>query len=337
MLFPYDDLHSTMHLLNVNNISKKEAGNYAVNKLSFSQNYLQRLAIAGETGSGKTTLLKMIAGWIQPDEGTIHLYNDPVLGPEEKLMAGRKEIAYLSQHFELRNNYWVHEILEYANELSTKEAKNLYRVCRVDHLLKRRTDQLSGGEKQRIALARLLSSSPQLLLLDEPFSNLDRKHKQIIKSVLRDITDNLKISCILVSHDAQDVLSWAERILVMNDGQIIQQGSPTEVYQKPVNSYCAELFGEYNLIDPSTSPLLAATIFPEGQTKKFLIRPENIKLDIESKNCIKGIVQNCSFFGNYYLIDVLIEQMNIKVEQSFPIQIGDEVFLSFSKHSLSFV
>jgi iron(III) transport system ATP-binding protein len=156
-------------------------------RISFTQQKARKLAIAGETGSGKSTLLKMIAGLAQPAEGEIRFRGERVLGPQERLVPGQPGIAYLSQHFELWNNYRVEEILSYANDLSVEAAAALYAICRIDHLLARRTDQLSGGERQRIALARLLVRPPRLLLLDEPFSNLDHIHKSLLKTVIRDI------------------------------------------------------------------------------------------------------------------------------------------------------
>ena len=117
----------------------------------------------------------------------------------------------------------MEELLEYANKLPATEAASLYKLCRIDHLLKRKNDQLSGGEKQRIALARLLVGSPKLLLLDEPFSNLDLIHKNILKSVIEDIGERMKLTCMLTSHDPMDTLSWADEIIVRKDGQIIQQ------------------------------------------------------------------------------------------------------------------
>ena len=319
-----------MALLTVSGISKHEKGIYSVKGIYFDQQPLQKIAVAGETGSGKTTLLKMIAGWIQPDEGEIRFRGERILGPLEQLIPGRKEIAYLSQHFELRNNYWIHEILEYANELSQKEADTIYAVCRIEHLLKRRTDQLSGGEKQRIALARLLTSSPQLLLLDEPFSNLDMTHKNIIKSVIADIGNKLNISCILVSHDALDVLSWAEMVLVMKEGQIIQQGSPEQVYRQPVNSYCAGLLGAYNIIEREKGTAFLDLPGINPTAKQLLIRPEHIFIETTDKSDLRGIVQSSLFWGNYYTVDVLIDQHLIRVQTSNNLfGTGDEVFLSF--------
>jgi len=319
-----------MALLTVSGINKHEKGNYSVKDIYFDQQPLQKIAIAGETGSGKTTLLKMIAGWIQPDEGEMRFRDERILGPFEQLIPGRKEIAYLSQHFELRNNYWVYEILEYANELSQTEANTIYTVCRIEHLLKRRTDQLSGGEKQRIALARLLTSSPQLLLLDEPFSNLDMTHKNIIKSVITDIGNKLNITCILVSHDALDVLSWAETVLVMKEGQIIQQGTPEQVYRQPLNSYCAGLLGAFNMIDMKKATAFSNLPGINPTAKQILIRPEHVLIETTGKPGLRGIVQNSLFWGNYYTVDVMVDQDLIRVQTSNNLfATGEEVFLSF--------
>lgn len=196
-----------MGFLEINNISKIQDGKWVVDDVSFSQAPFQKMAIAGETGSGKSTLLKMIAGLIQPDKGMIYFKDKHVLGPDYKLIPGHKDIAYLSQHFELRNSYRVEELLSYANKLTDEMANAIFEVCMINHLVKRKTDQLSGGERQRIAIARLLIGSPELLILDEPYSNLDLIHKNILKNVIREIGESLNITCLMVSHDPTDILS----------------------------------------------------------------------------------------------------------------------------------
>ena len=237
-------------LLKVSGISKQVGKDFALQEISFIQQSHQKIAIAGATGSGKTTLLKIIGGRAQADSGEVFFENKRVPGLAEKLIPGHPGIAYLSQHFELRNNYRVEEELAYTNSLSDKKAAAIYKVCRIDHLLQRKTDQLSGGERQRIALARLLTAAPRLLLLDEPFSNLDPIHKNNLKAVIHDIGEKLKITCILVSHDPLDTLSWADEILVLQDGRLLQRGSPERVYRQPVSEHAAGLFGKYNLLDP---------------------------------------------------------------------------------------
>ena len=226
-----------MGFLEVSHISKKHGNNVVVEDLSFSQARFQKLAIAGETGSGKSTLLKMIAGLIQPDDGLIRFNDKHVLGPDFRLVPGHPDIAYLSQHFELRNSYRVEELLSYANKLTDEMANAIFEVCMINHLVKRKTDQLSGGERQRIAIAKLLIGSPKLLILDEPYSNLDLIHKNILKNIIREIGNSLQITCLMVSHDPSDLLPWADEIILMKSGIIVQQGKPEQVYRHPSSAY----------------------------------------------------------------------------------------------------
>jgi len=317
-----------MALLVVVGAGKKEKENYTVKDINFSQQPLEKIAIAGETGSGKTTLLKMIGGLAQLDEGNIYYDGKRVLGPFERLLPGHPQIAYLSQHFELRNNYRVEEELESKNLLTQEAANNIYRICRIEHLLKRKTDQLSGGERQRIVLARLLTTSPKLLLLDEPFSNLDAIHKNLIKAVLLDIGNQLNISCILVSHDAADTLSWADTIYVLNDGMIVQQGTPQKIYNEPIDEYCAGLFGEYNLLNAANAKLF----FPNAADKEQLIvRPEQFSITPDNNNAVKGIVQAVYFFGSYFVVDVLVNGKLLRVRtEKRKLVIGKEVLLKMT-------
>jgi ABC-type sugar transport system ATPase subunit len=327
-----------MVLLKVSGISKKGKDSFVVKEINFSQQRLQKIAIAGETGSGKTTLLKMIAGLVQPDAGEIIFDNTNVIGPADKLLPGHPGIAYLSQHFELRNNYWVHELLSYANELAADEAATLYRVCQIDHLVDRRTDQLSGGEKQRIALARLLITSPKLLILDEPFSNLDAIHKTTIKSVIQDISEKLSITCILVSHDPADLLSWADHIIIMKDGAIIQEGTPEAIYKQPVNEYCAGLFGNFTVIDSTLAASLFTLPRQTTHTKKALVRPEQILLSSSDPSSLSGTIQQINYFGSYYmlLVSVSHQQLLVKTYQQ-DFSVGDAVFLTIVANDIAYV
>lgn len=327
-----------MVLLKISEIRKQEGDDFVLRDISFSQQHLQKIAIAGASGSGKSTLLKIIAGLIQADAGEVLFENERVKGPYEKLIPGHPGIAYLSQQFELRNNYRVEEILSYANTLLPGEAETLYEVCRISHLLKRKTDELSGGEKQRIALARLLTTSPKLLLLDEPFSNLDLIHKNILKSVISDIGERLNITCTLVSHDPGDTLPWAAEIFIMKDGQIIQKGSPVEIYQRPVTEYAAALFGKYYVIDPEQAkPLLEAAPI-EADGKNIFVRPEHFKIVAEGKRSLKGKVNAVYFFGSHYEIEILLSGDKITVKaEGYPPPIGDTVYISLNTRAIWYV
>ena len=315
-----------MDLLQVVGVSKGGG----VSGISFVQQKGQKLALAGATGSGKSTLLKVIAGLLQPDAGSVWLEGQRVRGPLETLVPGHPGIAYLSQHFELWNNYRVGEILSYANDMSEEDAGNLYAMCRIDGLLGRRTDQLSGGERQRIALARLLVKPPRLLLLDEPYSNLDRTHKEVLRAVVRDIAESTGISCILVSHDPQDVLSWADEILVLNGGRLIQKATPERIYRQPVDEYTAGLFGKYNMVDATLAARLGRLATADGQ-RVLYIRPEKLTLSAMGNAAAQGRVTAVAFLGSYYEVEVEIGAARLLVRaDSNSYKKGQAVFVGLA-------
>lgn len=289
-----------MNLLTVSDLYITAAAANAVDGVSFAVPRLQNVSIAGATGSGKSTLLKAIAGLAQPTSGRILFNGTRVFGPDEKLLPGHPQIAYLSQHFELRNNYRVWEELECVNEMNEAEASRMYALCEVDHLLQRRTNQLSGGEKQRIVTARLLSTRPQLLLLDEPFSNLDLAHKQTMQRVINDISEKLGITCMLVTHDPHDSLPWAHRMLILHAGKIIQDGTPQEVYRYPQNAYAAGLLGKYNTL---TEAQAAAFGLPANATQ--MLRPEEIRMVPTGSGNISATIQSVQFYGAYYELQLV--------------------------------
>ncbi len=308
-----------MQTLSVSNLfSEPLLGNFSLENIHFTQQKMEKVALIGETGSGKSTLLKTIAGLIQPKNGTILFEGEKVMGPDWQLIAGQKGIAYLSQHFELLNNYRMGELLSYANELLAEEATDLFKICRIDHLMKRNSYELSGGEKQRIALAKLLITKPRLLILDEPYSNLDLIHRNILKDVVEDICKKYEISCILTSHEPADVLPWADKILVLKNGNIIQEGTAMEVYKTPVNEYAATLLGSYNLLD--------STIFGE----QILLRPEDILITDDLSEKYTGTVTTCNFMGSYYELEIKIKNQIIKVKTTnSKVVVGDKVGIYF--------
>ncbi len=215
-------------------------------------------------------------------------------------------------------------MLEYANQLSEEAAATLYDICQISHLLKRRTNQLSGGEKQRIALAKLLITSPRLLLLDEPFSNTDMVHKKLLKSVIGDIGSKLKISCIMVSHDPLDTLSWADEVLVMKDGEVIQQGGAQDIYKQPTTEYTAGLFGTYNLLSHSMARLFTNTRPTGKRHQKLFLRPEDIHISLAAGAGIEATVKEILFYGSYYEVEVLVGKSRITVRMTGPAPTKDD-------------
>lgn len=324
-----------MSLLQVSRIYKREQGASVLSDISFSQQPFRKIALAGETGSGKSTLLKIIAGLAQPDSGDVLFEGERVKGPNETLLPGHPRIAYLSQHFELRHHYKVEEILEYANTLSEKEARTIYAVCQIDHLLMRKSDQLSGGEKQRIALCRLLIGAPRLLLLDEPYSNLDMIHKNTLKAVIHDIGEELGITCMLVSHDPQDSLPWADEIIILKDGFIHQQGTPGRIYRQPVSEYAAGLFGSYNLLSQSLVSAFQGVSGSGEKEKRRFVRPEGLEITTPGKNALAGHVRQVRFLGSFYEIEVaLFGERIVLVTDKKPPSKGDSIFVSLSSDTM---
>lgn len=327
-----------MNLVEVRNIGFEERNQSVLDQISFTQQPGQKLVIAGETGSGKSTLLQLVAGLIQPTSGEVWFDGIRVKGPQEVLVPGQKGIAYLSQHFELPQFLRVEQVMKYANTLTQPEAETMFRICRIDHLLLRKTSELSGGERQRIALARLLLSSPRLLLLDEPFSNLDNGHKKLLKQVLRDITEKLKITTLLVSHDPLDTLSWAEEILVLQQGKIVQQGPPTEIYRRPVNEYTASLFGSYNLIPAKKVKAFADLLRISLTGQSLLIRPENFRLQTSPENAIPGKVKSVQYFGSYCELEITLPQNDIVAKTvGFQGRKGDVVHVTVEPENVWFI
>lgn len=318
-----------MSWLTVQDLVKIYKGEKIIDQLSFSVAQGTKLGIAGETGAAKTTLLKIIAGLLQADHGQVFLDGTKVIGPDDQLLPGHPSISYVSQHFELRNNYRVEEELEMASNLSVKELSRISSICRVDHLLKRKTNELSGGERQRIVLARALVKMPKLLLLDEPFSNLDPAHKNSMKEVLNELASQFSLTMILVSHDGSDLLSWADNLLLLRKGKIEQSGNPLALYQSPVSAYTAGLLGPFNLIQESDPPSIIK-LFKKNSPIKFplIVRPEQLKLlNQESyQEGIQGTIEASLFMGGYWLVQVLVMGKKICVQSlSQPLSPGSLV------------
>ena len=309
-----------MTFLRVTGLGKDGIEGAIVNNITFTQKRGQRIAIAGETGSGKSTLLKMIAGLAQPDRGEIIFEGKSVVGPNDRLVPGHSDIAYLTQDFELPHFLRVEQVLEYAGNRPVSQSITLLEVCHISHLLKRKTNELSGGERQRIALAKLLLTSPKLLLLDEPFSNLDRPHKLLLKSVIENIGKDLSVSCILISHEPEDLLPWADKILILRNGKLMQRGTAQKIYRYPRNEYVAGLLGNYTTLEKNNPFVLL-----EETERKRIVRPEQFIVTAKGKGT-SGTVVRVSFLGSHY--ELLVRCGDALVPVSFfkgPIREGDEI------------
>jgi sulfate/thiosulfate transport system ATP-binding protein len=214
------------------------------------------VALLGPSGSGKTTLLRIIAGLESPDPGSgpIHFHARDVA----RTNVGQRQVGFVFQHYALFRHMTVLENVAFGLRVRPRQlrptraeirqrAEHLLGLVQLEGLGGRYPSQLSGGQRQRVALARALAIEPQVLLLDEPFGALDAKVRQGLRRWLRKLHDDLHITSVFVTHDQEEALEVADRIVVMHQGRIEQDGTPDEVFQRPANAFVMDFLGKVNL------------------------------------------------------------------------------------------
>lgn len=305
--------------LRIENLRKIFEENRGIEKIDFSIEKGELISLLGPSGCGKTTLLNIIGGFLKPDNGKIYLEDRDITDiPPEK-----RDISTVFQSYALFPHMNVLENIKYGlkyKKLTKKEQNELaleyLKIVGLDGYEKKSIQELSGGQQQRVALARALVLYPKVLLLDEPFSNLDAKLKISMREELKELQKNLKISMIFVTHDQEEALSISDKVVVMNNGKIEQIGTPEEIYYSPINEYVANFIGKSNFI------------LKDGAKK--LIRPENIKIEKNQKGSWEII--NKEFMGAYTMLKIRngVEELyvNIQGEKGREYKLGDLVEIS---------
>ncbi|HEY1007120.1 MAG TPA: ABC transporter ATP-binding protein [Sphingobacteriaceae bacterium] len=253
------------------------------------------VAIIGESGSGKSTLLKLIYGSLAPDEGTVHFRDERVLGPHEKLIPGHARMKMVSQDFNLNTYASVYDNIASMlsnDDLASKKEKTLEMMefLRIEHLSHKRVVELSGGEQQRVAIARAIIVQPEVLLLDEPFSQIDTILKNELRRDLRRLSRFLGITIILVSHDPMDGLSLADRIVILKERRLVQTGTPAEVAGEPRTGYVGALLGDANILDAAAAAVILGTRLEDDQ--EAVVYPHQIDT---TAGPVSGVVKRVSF------------------------------------------
>ena len=274
-------------MLNVQNISFSYTKNKTViNNFTFTLNEGEHLCVMGESGCGKSTLLKVIYGLLDLKKGTIFWKKNQVLGPKEHLVPGMEFFKYVAQDFDLMPYTSVSENIKkhlsrfYPKE-SEKRTQELLEVIEMTAFEKTKVKNLSGGQKQRVAIARALAKEPELLLLDEPFGQIDNFKKNTLRRRLFAYLKEKNIACIVATHDKNDALSFADKLLIIRNNKILVNDAPKEIYNNPKEKYVAALFDDVNEF----------TI--DGKT--HLLYPHQIK--VVEKSDKKAIVLNSYFKG----------------------------------------
>lgn len=300
-------------ILSLINISKHySVDNPAgISGISLSINKGDFVAIVGESGSGKSTLLKLIYGLLAPNSGEVLFKGEHLAGPHEKLIPGHDSMKMLSQDFNLNLYAKVYENIEsmLSNEdIHAKKQKTLemMKFLGIDELANKRIVELSGGEQQRVALARAIITEPEVLLLDEPFSQVDAILKTQLRADLKRLCDNLGITIILVSHDPVDGLTLANQMIILKDGKLIESGKPDQLYSNPAYIYTGKLLGNAFVLSAGEAKQMGI------RTKKesVMIYPEWVQL--KSSWSSKGYLIRDVFFKGFYE-DLLLERDGIEV------------------------
>lgn len=265
------------------------------------------IALAGESGCGKSTLLSLIYGLLNWESGEIIFDGKKTFGPKANLVPGEPEMKYVAQNFDLMPYATVAEnvgkFLSNINLAKKKETVNeLLEVVGLTEFANILPKYLSGGQQQRVAIARALSVLPKLLVLDEPFSNLDFSRKIELRERLFKYVKQNNISLIISTHEIQDVLPWLDQMVVLQKGRLIQNESPEEIFNNPYNEYVAKLFGEVNIFDEKERE--------EFKLKKFSYDPRAIKISEEGWD---AEVVESRFAGSYYWNKVISKNKEIIV------------------------
>lgn len=273
--------------LKISNVSfSYKKGAKAINNFNLEVRKGSFTTLLGESGCGKTTILKLISGFLQPDVGLIEIdgVNQNRIEPNKRKIAFVFQNYALFPHLTVKNNI-LYGVKNKKNENNYKIFEDTVKSLNLDNLLNRYPHELSGGQQQRVALARSLVLNPKILLMDEPLSSLDTKLREKVRDELKEIQQKLKITTIYVTHDREEALSLSDKIAVIHDGKILQEGSPKELYFSPTNLYTADFIGHAN--------------FLKNNENIFLVRPQWFALsDAEQQNDLCGKIEEITFLGD---------------------------------------
>lgn len=296
--------------ISIKDVTKSYDGVQVLKNINLNIKDGEIFSILGPSGCGKTTLLRMIAGFTEPDEGVIYLGDEDIT----KLPPNKRNVNTIFQKYALFPHLTVYENVAFPLRLKKvdektidSEVKKFVKMVGLLEHINKMPNQLSGGQQQRVSIARALINKPGLLLLDEPLSALDAKLRQNLLIELDLIHEEVGITFIFITHDQQEALSISDRIAVMNKGEILQVGTPAEVYESPADSFVADFIGENNFFDGKVIEIiddefarlhnekLGDLVFEMdktvkvGDVVKVSIRPEKIKL---SKNMPEVVNKN---------------------------------------------
>lgn len=315
-------------MLRVQSISFGYNDKFVLSDISFSVLKGQSVALIGESGSGKSTLLKAIYGLMDLSKGKIFWKADEVLGPAYHLVPGMPYMKYLAQDFDLMPYVSVAEnvgrfLSNFYLQKKAERIEELLQLVGMNEFSKVQARYLSGGQMQRVALAKVLALEPELLLLDEPFSHIDYHQKNELAQQVFQYCKQKGITIIYTSHTPEEILMFSDQIVVMKNGTIVEKESAQNIYELPSTEYIARLTGEVNLIP--------VRYFGVQNNETLLIRPHQLEISEEG---IEAKVISSYFQGSNYLIKVEVENQQFSILNGNPIPLNSLIKFNIIKKRL---
>jgi iron(III) transport system ATP-binding protein len=349
-----------MAFIEIQNLFKHFKDVVAINRIQLEVSQGEMLTLLGPSGCGKTTTLRCIAGLETPEEGDIVIDGKPMLS-QGFVQPSKRGIGMVFQNYAVWPHMKVFNNIVYGLKLQKvskqdmrEKANNVLELVGLGGLEDRYPSQLSGGQQQRVALARALVTNPKVLLLDEPLSNLDAKLREELRFEIKSLVRRMGITSVYVTHDQAEAMVISDRIAVMNSGNVVQIGTPNEIYEKPANKFVADFIGTMNFISGEilqapegmdTIPvrteisermlckMMGDSAMSPGEKVYASIRPEDVEIYEKppqgKENLIKGTITHRAYLGNFLYFFVTIDDTMIRVQvpHHMPQEEGEELYL----------
>ena len=349
-----------MAFIEIQNLFKRFKKVVAINHIRLEVDKGEMLTLLGPSGCGKTTTLRCIAGLEKPDGGDIVIDGKPMLS-QGFVEPSKRGIGMVFQnyavwpHMKVYNNIvYGLKIQKMSRQQMKEKAQKVLELVGLSGLEDRYPAQLSGGQQQRVALARALVGNPKVLLLDEPLSNLDAKLREELRFEIKSLVRRMGITSVYVTHDQAEAMVISDRVAVMESGDIVQIGTPQDIYSKPANRFVADFIGTMNFMPgeifevlPETAGIHVRTEFSDkilcttsgntsasaGDQVYVSIRPEDVEISSEPpqarENLLKGTIAHKAYLGNflYFFVNVSETMIRVQVPHYVPQEEGQELYL----------
>lgn len=338
-----------MHILSLENIEKSYKGvlDFKLSNVNLQVEAGKMVALVGESGCGKTTILRMVAGLETPDQGIITINNQKVFENRSLVKPNQRKVGMVFQDNALFPHLSVEKNIAFGiDHLSKQEQKEriqkYLQLVGLEGYEKRFPHELSGGQQQRVAIARALAPQPSILLMDEPFSSLDGILKNRIRSEIKQILKEANITALFVTHDTQDALAVGDQMVVVRNGQILQDNTPKHIFNHPIDEYVAKMFGKTNIIKGSLqNGIIDSEIGPipyskDEQASSFSLRPEIFQIDHSKQSLLKGIIKDIYYLGNFQELDIMMNEklINISLPTNVIFEQSQEVHLTIPEEKI---